>query len=507
MIPLTQAIAGTFLLWILHQWYAFETMKRKLSAIPTIGSSNFILGYFHSLRFAFNGHELVAEGYKKYPGGLFKLRTPATTSGWIIVGSGTEIVEDIRRGSSDHLSFFAAMSDSHGSRWVGGIRDGSNDSPTEPYHFDVVRLSLTRSFPSRFDDICDEISASVGDMFGHSSAWNGVPLVRSLVPVIARTTNRLFIGLPLCRDREFLSGTQRFTSGRVATANVLQLVPGALKPLVGKLISPVATALRELEPILGPIIRERLHQDAVQGAERADRPKDLISWLLDFSPPEKRNVEDIIFRIISLNFVSVHTTSITIANALFDLAAHPKYLAPLRAEAEGAVEQYGWTKEAMNKMRGLDSFLKESSRMRGTGSTSMTRKVLRDFTLSNGITLPAGSVVGIASRGLHHDSEKYEDPLKFDGFRFLRLREKEEGGELKYQMVSLHHDYLLFGHGRSACPGRFFAVNEAKAVMAHILLNYDIKFPEGVTSHPAGKWFSASYTPHPSAQLLVRKRV
>jgi hypothetical protein len=59
-----------------------------------------------------------------------------------------------------------------------------------------------------------------------------------------------------------------------------------------------------------------------------------------------------------------------IANALFDLAAHPKYLAPLRAEAEGAVEQYGWTKEAMNKMRGLDSFLKESSRMRGTGSSS-----------------------------------------------------------------------------------------------------------------------------------------
>lgn len=109
----------------------------------------------------------------------------------------------------------------------------------------------------------------------------------------------------------------------------------------------------------------------------------------------------------------------------------------------------------------------------------------------------------------------------------MRLREKEEGGELKYQMVSLHHDYLLFGHGRSAwyatlnvpafwllthrernpSPGRFFAVNEAKAVMAHILLNYDIKFPEGVTSHPAGKWFSASYTPHPSVQLLVRKRV
>lgn len=59
-----------------------------------------------------------------------------------------------------------------------------------------------------------------------------------------------------------------------------------------------------------------------------------------------------------------------ITNALFDLAAPSGYLAPLRAEAEDAVEQYGWTKEAMNKMRGLDSYLKKSSRMRGIGSSS-----------------------------------------------------------------------------------------------------------------------------------------
>ncbi|TEB19826.1 cytochrome P450 [Coprinellus micaceus] len=357
------------------------------------------------------------------------------------------------------------MSDSHGSRWVGGIRDGSNDSPTEPYHFDVVRLSLTRSFPSRFDDICDEISASVGDMFGHSSAWNGVPL----------------------------------------------LVPGALKPLVGKLISPVATALRELEPILGPIIRERLHQDAVQGAERADRPKDLISWLLDFSPPEKRNVE-VIFRIISLNFVSVHTTSITIANALFDLAAHPKYSPHFgqRRRRCGAI----WLDEGGHEQNegNAGHWFKFVTITLKFQFTLLTRRSIHDQESLARLhpfewhhSARQDLLWASHSRGLHHDSEKYEDPLKFDGFRFLRLREKEEGGELKYQMVSLHHDYLLFGHGRSACPGRFFAVSEAKAVMAHILLNYDIKFPEGVTSHPAGKWFSASYTPHPSAQLLVRR--
>jgi hypothetical protein len=35
------------------------------------------------------------------------------------------------------------------------------------------------------------------------------------------------------------------------------------------------------------------------------------------------------------------------------------------------------------------------------------------------------------------------------------LRETEEGGEMKYQMVSLDHKYLLFGHGRSAWLGLY----------------------------------------------------
>jgi flavorubredoxin len=55
---------------------------------------------------------------------------------------------------------------------------------------------------------------------------------------------------------------------------------------------------------------------------------------------------------------------------MFDLAEHLHYLTALREEAEEMVGSYGWTKEAMNRMRKLDSFLKESSRLRGIGSGS-----------------------------------------------------------------------------------------------------------------------------------------
>ena len=63
-------------------------------------------------------------------------------------------------------------------------------------------------------------------------------------------------------------------------------------------------------------------------------------------------------------------------------------------------------------------------------------------------------------------------------------------------------------HGYSCqiySPGRFFAANEIKVMMAHIIMNYDIKFEnEGV--RPANKWFGLSLAPDPTVKVFFRKR-
>lgn len=43
------------------------------------------------------------------------------------------------------------------------------------------------------------------------------------------------------------------------------------------------------------------------------------------------------------------------------------------------------------------------------------------------------------------------------------------------QSVQTAPDYLVYGIGSQACPGRFFAAHEARVVTAHILMNYDFK--------------------------------
>ena len=40
-------------------------------------------------------------------------------------------------------------------------------------------------------------------------------------------------------------------------------------------------------------------------------------------------------------------------------------------------------------------------------------------------------------------------------------------------------DSLEFGHGSHACPGRFFATNVIKSTLVPLLLDYDLRLPNG----------------------------
>jgi len=54
----------------------------------------------------------------------------------------------------------------------------------------------------------------------------------------------------------------------------------------------------------------------------------------------------------------------------------------------------------------------------------------------------------------------------------------QPGNEQKFQAVTSGSDHLVFGYGTQACPGRFFAIHEAKVVVARILRNYEFRLKE-----------------------------
>ena len=99
---------------------------------------------------------------------------------------------------------------------------------------------------------------------------------------------------------------------------------------------------------------------------------------------------------------------------------------------------------------------------------------------------------------------------------------EQEGESTKHLMVTPTPSYLTFGQGRHAwylknhsctkydltcnfSPGRFFATNEVKTMLAYVLLNYDVKTPDG-RGHPSEMWFGTTSIPDPSAEVMFRKR-
>lgn len=62
-----------------------------------------------------------------------------------------------------------------------------------------------------------------------------------------------------------------------------------------------------------------------------------------------------------------------------------------------------------------------------------------------------------------------------------------------------------FGYGTHACPGRFYASNQMKLLIAQLIVHYDWELPEGTASVPhVHKGFG--HSPSPTQKVTLRNR-
>jgi cytochrome P450 len=173
----------------------------------------------------------------------------------------------------------------------------------------------------------------------------------------------------------------------------------------------------------------------------------------------------------------------------------------LREEIISVVSENGWTKASLQKLRLMDSFLKESQRFTPMGEVSMNRYVERKLELSDGTVIPKGSRIFVA--GAYTNPAVYDDPEKFDAFRFARKR-LEPGQTNAWGHVTTSASHMGFGHGQHACPGRFFASNEIKVALCHLLLKYDFDLLDDEV--PPAYRFEGSNSVSTESKIRIRRR-
>ncbi|KIJ12301.1 hypothetical protein PAXINDRAFT_14916 [Paxillus involutus ATCC 200175] len=481
--------------------------RPNLDTIPTVGSS---------IKYLTKGADILRGGYEKHKGVIFKV---PDLYRWVVIGSGAQFVEDMCKASDDELSFRDAINDSLNTEYTLGHSVHHN-----PYHFSIIRSQLTRNLGILYPDIRDEIVTAFEETLDlRGNEWKSMPAFQTVQKVVCRTSNRILVGLPLCRDPDWVDLTMRFAVDVVKGGFIIGFFPKVLAPFVVRFMTSVPGSARRGMKHLGPIIEKRRKHLDEYGKAWADKPNDFLSWLMDHPEGSQSSVKDLTLRILSVNFAAIHVDIFnckadmvfliwglsglafqSFTQALYNLAANPQYMQPLREEVESIVEKEGWSKGALAKMRKIDSFLKESQRMEGIGAVAMSRKAMKDFTFSDGTVVPKGTIIHAASHATHLDNEIYENAGAFDPFRFANMRDEDRDGA-KHSFVSTSFEYLAFGHGKLACPGRFFAANELKSMLAHLVLTYDIKLEDNST--PPRSWYIVLHiVAHPTAKVMFRKR-
>ncbi|KAI0059974.1 cytochrome P450 [Artomyces pyxidatus] len=494
---------------------SFRQRYRKrtsdLDKIPTLGYSAPFLSYLTAYRLNTDGHELLAEGYEKYKPGLFKI---AMWNRWFVMATGQELVDDIGKAPEDVLSMRHAMHYFFQTAFTMG-----SQCTRDPYHIPIIRSQLTRKIASVYNVVHEEVVAAFSSAIPiEGSEWTRLFPQKTVERIICRTSNRVYVGGPACFDENYQELNIEFATNVMRLARKINKFPKILHPIVGPFVSKLSSQLRRQTRYLEPIVEERLRQLRENG-DAWEKPNDMLMWLMEAAKGDELSTRNLARRIFAVNFASIHTSSKTFIYVLYELAANPQYLQPLRDEVEAIVAVDGWTKAAISKMRRIDSFVRESQRLHGVNIgtslylipdavshdmhiASLRRLALKPFTFSNGITVPAGTIVACNTKAVHHDPANYDRPDTFDPFRFVHLPKEEAA---KHQMVNTSTEHLAFGYGVHACPGRFFVSNELKTMLAHVVVTYDVKFEEG-QEFPPDRFAGEQVSPGAAAVMFRRRQ-
>ncbi|KAF9881451.1 cytochrome p450 monooxygenase [Colletotrichum karsti] len=447
--------------------------------------------------FLFNARKLMEDGRKQFAGQPYRLMTDVGET--VVIPP--EFVNDIR--NDPNLSFMQAFAENFHPHLNGFEAFAVGNRPDELFQL-VIKKRITKLLNQITEPLSSEAKHAVDLRFGTSNQWREFNIKDDALDVISRLSSRVFLGAEVCRNEAWLHITKSYTVNAFIGAETMRIYPSWLRgvaqwfvPQCKILREQVADARRIIEPVLQR--RKDLRTQAQARGEPVPRFNDGLDW---FEEDSKGNQYDPAGAQLGLSAVAIHTTTDLLVETMLRVAEHPELFDALRKELVEVLSAEGWKKTALFNMKLADSVLKEAQRLKPVTSSVMFRVATRPVTLPNGLQLQTGERC-VADLGQMQDPEVYENPHEFDGYRFARMR-GSPGLDSQAHLVSTSPAHLGFGHGQHACPGRFFAANELKIALAHLIMKYDWHLTPGYKH--CWQEYGFGWSSDGTAKLLMRRR-
>ncbi|TLD24011.1 hypothetical protein PspLS_06964 [Pyricularia sp. CBS 133598] len=458
------------------------------------------------LRNTMDGQSTVFSAYKEWPERPYALPSFGSIKGMVVLP--LEWTKDILSQPDNVLNLFDIGIETLQLGYA--FLDNRFNNP--PLHVELIAKTLTKNYGSLIPDLVEEAELAFTEQWGRSDEWTAVTVYDTVQKMLGLITNRVTYGLPVSRDPEMRAATMEFVQRSFVSGCLLHNVWKPFRPLVAPLVTlPHRLSLRRYRKLIVPEIKQRL-ADLNRGETKGQRD-DFIQWAIQqaqrYEDPYFSKPEVLASRALFANYVSIHTSTFSFTHAVLDLAAAgPEVQEEMRQEIVSVLASCNgeWSKKALAKMYKIDSLLRESARLNTFMSVSGNRLITaaEGLKLPNGQTLPKGTPIMFPAAPVMLDEAYYPNPLEFQPLRFVpKTKDDHEatGGRTAFSCTSM--EYMAFGHGKHACPGRFFAAAELKLMLAHVLLEYEL---EKIDQRPVGNWYGIMRIPPMSYKLKIRRR-
>ncbi|KAL4767466.1 cytochrome P450 [Aspergillus nidulans var. acristatus] len=448
----------------------FWNAQHKSTDFPLIGTTETDGSYAKAAEsFAKDSHAVLSEGLKRCKG---PFRVATATGPKVVLPP--RYLDDIK--SDDRFSFAHEMAKQSLSHLPGF------EAFATPLHNnifqDTIKIKITQSLGAITKSLSEETTLSLKELIGDNPEWKECLVGKTALDLTTRLSTRVFLGEKFARDHNWLGLSLAYTMTAMHAAQAVLKWPPFLQRPANRFLPQCIqqrAMLQSIRDILEPEIKQRkdAREAALEAGKTPPTSKDTLDWMDEIS---RGRQFDLVLGQLQLGFVAIHTTSMLLTDVLLELCAHPEYIPRLREEVIRVLREDGWKKTSMYKLKRVDSFIKETLRLSPQSMITARRMTTETVLLPDGIKLPKGTSTMVPTRIVMLDPHIYPDPTRFDGERFFRQRTENE---TRAQLVTANIEYLGFGYGKHACPGRFLAANEIKVALCHLLLKYDFRFVDG----------------------------
>ena len=202
-----------------------------------------------------------------------------------------------------------------------------------PTHHHVINRDLTSKVGNLVPDIIEEVQHDLSEQWGTDTEnWKEIPVYESMLRCIARTSNRVFVGAPLCRDPELTKAGIGFAQSIPMCSLMIRMFPKMAYPLVARLITiPNKIYTRRFFKCILPEIQQRIdeydrRQNDPEGKTQPEK-QDYLQWTLNHAKksgdPAEYSPKMLAGRILMLNFAAIHTSTFSLTHSKF---ACPSYV-------------------------------------------------------------------------------------------------------------------------------------------------------------------------------------